>query len=308
MSTVPLSGEQIHSCGHPIPLDDQHFGWLTDSSELVDDAQALRRRLVEDGYLYLRNVLDPDLVLDARRELLTRLRDAGQLAPGAELMDGILPEDSTTRFRPDLAENNAAIDSVVFGQDIFRFYDRFFGEKSRAFSFKWLRAVGHGKGTNPHCDWVYMSRGTPRLMTAWIPYGEVSLELGGLMVLEKSHQKSERIANYLKHDVDDYCENRPEQVAKVKEKGGWSHPGHLSTNPATLQEHLGGRWLTAEYRPGDMLTFCMTLVHASVDNQTNRIRLSTDTRYQPASEPADDRWIGENPVGHSTAGKRGRIC
>jgi hypothetical protein len=59
---------------------------------------------------------------------------------------------------------------------------------------------------------------------------------------------------------------------------------------------------------GDLLTFRMDTVHASTDNRTHRIRLSTDTRYQRASEPADERWIGENPIGHSQAGKRGRIC
>ena len=31
-------------------------------------------------------------------------------------------------------------------------------------------------------------------------------------------------------------------------------------------------------------------------------------RYQRASEPIDDRWVGANPPGHTTAGKRGRIC
>jgi hypothetical protein len=25
-------------------------------------------------------------------------------------------------------------------------------------------------------------------------------------------------------------------------------------------------------------------------------------------EPADHRWIGEQPIGHALAGKRGRIC
>ena len=42
------------------------------------------------------------------------------------------------------------------------------------------------------------------------------------------------------------------------------------------------------------------------------LRLSTDTRYQRADEPVDDRWIkgpdGAAPVGHLFAGKLGRIC
>jgi hypothetical protein len=52
----------------------------------------------------------------------------------------------------------------------------------------------------------------------------------------------------------------------------------------------------------------MFTVHASLDNRTNRIRISSDSRYQRASEPIDERWIGVNPPGHSAAGKRGRVC
>ena len=63
-----------------------------------------------------------------------------------------------------------------------------------------------------------------------------------------------------------------------------------------------------EIKPGDLLTFKMTVVHASLDNQTDRIRISSDTRYQRASQPADERWIGWNPAAHGPRAKRGRIC
>ena len=43
----------------------------------------------------------------------------------------------------------------------------------------------------------------------------------------------------------------------------------------------------------------MRTVHASLDNQSDRYRMSTDTRYQPASLPIDQRWIGEDRTRHS---------
>jgi len=144
-------------------------------------------------------------------------------------------------------------------------------------------------------------------MTCWIPYGDVSFELGGLMILEDSHKKSDRLRSYLDRDVDEFCENRPDHVEKAKSEK-WVFSGSLSHNPPVLRDSLGGRWLTTEYRAGDILTFGMNLVHASLDNRTDRIRLSTDSRYQKASEPIDERWIGPNPPGHTVAGKRGRIC
>src|SRR6185503_2996477 len=108
--------------------------------------------------------------------------------------------------------------------------------------------------------------------------------------------------DYLSRDVDEHCVNRNEGSPPR-----WD--GVLSRNPNLLQQELGGRWLTAEqFRMGDVFFFPMTLVHGSLDNQTDRIRLSTDTRYQLAAEPVDERWVGAQPPGHAAAMSRGRIC
>ena len=73
------------------------------------------------------------------------------------------------------------------------------------------------------------------------------------------------------------------------------------------------RWLTApEFRMGDVLIFTMKTVHAGTDNDTRALRLSTDSRYQRADAPVDERWVtganGEAPVGHGLGAKRGKIC
>ena len=75
-----------------------------------------------------------------------------------------------------------------------------------------------------------------------------------------------------------------------------------------MRDDFGLRWLTADYRMGDVLVFGMYTMHASMDNQSNRFRLSSDSRYQLASEPVDERWVGENPIGHGLAGKKPLIC
>jgi hypothetical protein len=49
-------------------------------------------------------------------------------------------------------------------------------------------------------------------------------------------------------------------------------------------------------------------VHGGTDNRSDRIRISTDTRYQRASAVADERWIGAAPVGHGPSAKKGLIC
>jgi ectoine hydroxylase-related dioxygenase (phytanoyl-CoA dioxygenase family) len=145
-------------------------------------------------------------------------------------------------------------------------------------------------------------------MTCWLPYGDISFELGGLMVLEGSHQRMDLLESYVYRDVDGYCENKPKDVENAK-AGKWAFTGTLSHNPPAVVNKFGGRWLTTEFEAGDFITFGMFLVHASLDNRTeNRLRISSDARFQRASEPIDERWVGVNPPGHTLAGKRGRIC
>lgn len=316
---------QLTSVGRNLKTDDQSFGFIEPSNDLLDNPPALRERMRTEGYLFIKNYLDPDLVLEARRSILERLAGDGLLDPSRDLMEGVLDashleavalEDGRVMkkmkasvFRPDIAIANAEVERVVYGPELQGFYDSYFGEPALHFDFTWLRVMGPGSGTHAHCDWVYMGRGSRELLTCWVPYGEVPLEVGGLMILERSHLQADKIRNYLEKDVDAYCENRPEEVRKVKEEGGWSHQGWLSNRPETLPEKFQARWLTCErWEAGDFITFNMNLIHGSLDNHSDRIRISTDVRYQPASQPADERWIGANPPGHGVAGKRGRIC
>ena len=59
---------------------------------------------------------------------------------------------------------------------------------------------------------------------------------------------------------------------------------------------------------GDLLTFGMKTVHASLDNAENSYRLSTDTRYQLATEPIDPRWVGPDTAEYAEKNRIGKIC
>lgn len=301
------------------------FGFLHPTEvSLATDGNALRARLEEDGYLYLPGLLDRELVHEARMSVLERAQQEGLLDPTQPLEDGIIRENLKPYLKPAYAEDNAPLMRVLYGEDqaIMRLFREFFGAPIRHFDFTWMRVIGSGKGTAPHCDMVFMGRGTHDLLTAWTPMGDIPLSLGGLIILENSHRLTPVAFNdYLKSDVDAYCANGP-NAENIKEgKFRWEHydgslrewTGDITDDPVALREKLGGRWLTAEeYRMGDVLIFTMKTIHASIDNQTRALRLSTDTRYQRADEPVDERWVkgpdGTAPVGHSFAGKQGRIC
>jgi ectoine hydroxylase-related dioxygenase (phytanoyl-CoA dioxygenase family) len=188
----------------------------------------------------------------------------------------------------------------------------------------WLRHQPRSHGVKPHCDLVFMGRGTPDVLTCWTPFGDIALGGGGLMLLEDSHRTSVvRLADYLQQDVDSYCENGPNAEAVRSGALRWEHwlrpeagkawDGEITDDAVALREEWGGRWLTApQFRMGDVLIFTMRTVHAGTDNDTAALRLSTDSRYQRADAPIDERWVrgpgGKAPVGHGVAAKRGKIC
>ena len=74
--------------------------------------------------------------------------------------------------------------------------------------------------------------------------------------------------------------------------------GSFSYDPIELVDRYGGRWGTSTFEIGDALFFGMFTMHGSLDNTTGRFRLTTDTRYQPADKPVDERWIGDDPIAH----------
>lgn len=314
VTTVP----PLTALRKPLNTAPDAFGWLRDSSEVADDADALRARMAEDGYLFLPGRLHRDEVLDARRVIVERLHERGWLHPDHPPMEAVVaPEKGKAYFMPDLAEGNAPLMRVLYDGPLMDLFARLFGGPVRHFDFTWMRAVSPGGATAPHCDIVYMGRGTRNLYTAWTPLGDIPLEIGGLMILENSHRRNDVLGEYLRQDVDSYCENGP-NAEKVRtgalhwehwDGSGESWDGSISHDPAALRAALGGRWLTAaEYRAGDVLIFSIKTVHASLDNRSDRIRLSSDTRYQRAGEPVDERWVGDKPVAHGLAAKRGRIC
>jgi hypothetical protein len=307
MSTL-TSLPQLYSFGHALEMSDDKVGLLRNSADARGDAEELHRRFDEDGYLYIKGGLDKDLVMKARAMLCDGLADAGVLDESHPRIDGVCKPGSGYVFKPELTNNNPHIQQLLYSGNLPEFYRNYYGEEIRHYDFTWLRAIGPGKGTNPHCDLPYMGRGTHKHMTAWVPYGDISFTLGGLMVLEGSHKRMDLLENYVYRDVDAYCENKPKDVETVK-AGKWTFSGTLSHNPPVVRNKFGGRWLTTEFEVGDFITFGMFLVHASLDNRSdNRLRISSDSRYQRASEPIDERWVGINPPGHSLAGKQGRIC
>ncbi len=286
---------------------------LRSSIDLIEDGDALRSRMEQDGYLFLPGLLNTDRVLEARAAMVEALDAEGMLDPGYPKMDAVAKPGIDLAFRGDLATGNPAVERLLYEGDLMQFWATFFGREVLHFDYTWLRAKAPAETTvtPPHCDTVFMNRGTDQLYTAWTPLGSVGYAEGGLMVLEKSHGNEEVLGEYWKMDVDEYCTNGPEAGAIESGEINWQTDrsnGMFDEDAVAVREKVGGTWLTTEYQPGDTLVFGMHTLHAAADNQTQKIRLSTDSRYQPAGEPVDERWVGANPIGHGPNAKKGMIC
>jgi hypothetical protein len=298
----------MRSCGHTLDEGEDKLGLLTSTHDALANMDLARERMEQDNYLLLRGLLEKEDVLAARRHILEQLAAEEQLDPSAPLMQGVPRPGAQMTFRPELAQkNNPPLQHLLYNPEgsLMRFFATFLKGAILHFDFTWLRCISPGNnGTPSHCDIVYMGRGTHSLYTAWVPLGETDFNLGGLMILEGSHRNERLRGTYGQRDVDQYCSNRPDDPARTASGlNGW-----LSDDPNHIRRQLGGRWLTAEYNVGDVVIFSMHLVHGGMDNRSERLRLSSDSRYQLAGEPVDERWIGDDPPGHGTAGKRGRIC
>ena len=296
----------LSSLGYELDCREEAFGYLRDSSDVLGQPEQLRRRMQQDGYLYLKAFLNSQEVWQARQEIAACLAAEGSLELEGSVLDCIAKPGLNMNFRPDLASRSSTLKTLLYSGRMMEFFGMFLGGQVRHYDYTWLRAVAPGKGTYAHCDIVYMGRGTDKLYTAWTPLGDIPWELGGLMILENSHHLETIKNSYGCKDVDRYCANRKTAPLYASHQKGWD--GALSKNPVSLRCKYGGRWLSSEFEAGDVLIFGMFTIHASLDNHSPSIRLSSDSRYQLASEPVDERWVGSNPIGHSTAAKQGQIC
>ena len=281
---------RIVSRGKELETNPDSFGLLDESCSRDSSRSQLVEKLEQQGYLFLRDMFPRENVLKVREEICHEMAKEGLLDSSADPLECI---PSSNVQGNDKSQGSSTFDSIpdrcpamkqlLYGPTTRNFFERLLGGSVRHYDLTWFRGVAPGYGTVPHCDVVYMGRGTHDLLTMWVPYGEIPLEMGGLMILENSMNDTvqRKLKAYLSRDVDEYCENRPlpkhvDLQSKTDNKvwNGW-----LAANPVTLRRNLGGRWLTTEYRPGDALIFSCKLVHGSLDNQSSAFRLSSDCRY-----------------------------
>jgi hypothetical protein len=193
---------KLYSLGYELDCHPNAFGELSNSSWLLGSATQLRQRMLVDGYLYLPGFLNPHLIRQARLEIAESLAAEGSLSPQYPVAHCVAKPGLSMSFRPNLVTKSPKLQRLLYSNTLIDFFEVFLGGEVRHYDYTWLRAISPSLGTYPHCDIVYMGRGTHNLYTVWTPLGDISPEMGGLIILENSHHLETLRNSYGQRDKD----------------------------------------------------------------------------------------------------------
>jgi len=234
------------------------------SNDLLASPKRLKARLAEEGYLFFHRVLDIEEVHSVKRDLVDALQRQGVVKAGSSEpvwtgagMDRI---DDVALYSlssyEQLSEGAAkGLAEKVFGEPAFMF-------KNPNIRYS---LPDHPMFVTPaHQDFFFI-RGTTTFCTIWIPLMDLDETMGGLVVAAGSHGRGLR----------EHAER--EEVYSYVFKG--------RRQKGVPLEGIDEPWLTSDYHPGDALLFHNLTLHWALPNRSDRIRLSIDTRAQPAKSP-----------------------
>lgn len=243
---------------------------FTVSNDALNDAEELRTRMAREGYLFFRGLIAAEAVLAARHEILALCADAGWLAEGTEIREGIAaPGVAWIEPQPDfmavynLVMQNEAFHTLAHDTGLLRMLETLFGETPLAHPRNIARIIfpHNAMHTTPsHQDYIHI-QGTEETYTAWIPLGDCPTDLGSLVVLGGSHHTG---------------------VLPVRAAYGAGGVG-IDT------DDLPYEWVGGDFALGDVVVFHSLTVHKALPNLSpDHLRLSVDFRYQPLSHPVDE--------------------
>ncbi len=283
MISVTEPGRQPYyfSNGMPIPFTPQYFEKMTPGD--ITNVEGMRKQFFADGYLYLPGFLDKQDVFDVREEYF-KMFDPVILRQGTTPRQGMFSgKFQFSPYRHGLPGHPASqfVTSPVF--------DKFTrAEKLQQLaqdlmqeevSLLQRRPIRHfydntGVASCAHADFTYLNQGTQKVLSIWIPLGDVPLEGGGLV--------------YLKGTNDADSDALRIKLNKFKRPDKDERP--ITADLKALSDTTGTPWMYTDYKAGDVILHTPFIIHASLDCNHELMRLSTDIRFASVKEDHDPRW------------------
>lgn len=244
------------------------------SNDAMDDPIELRRRMDEEGYIFIKKLHDPDRLLSLRREMMQVCVDGGWLVQGTDVMSGIADVSAQCtegdRKYTDVYHEIYKLESFHRSghwPETLGIIEKIVDGPALAHPKKIARLwfPQYTEHTTPiHQDFVHF-QGIFDTYTCWSPVGDCPIELGALAVLPGSHK-----------------------INAV-------HDHHFSLGAGSLaidEADLADNWVTTNYEIGDALFFHSLTVHQALPNLTeDRLRISLDNRYQASGFPIAEHML-----------------
>ena len=285
--------QPIFASGNQLDTRPERLGKLQPSDPKEPLAQ-LRTRFASDGYLYVKGLLDPQVVNSFRGWVFENLALSGLLQPGTDPVFGIANrsgfDKSVADRRMMSVVRSAKYENFCSQPDLTTFIDTFIGGMSYLHKRKLMRFTSPNTdvSTPAHYDLIYLRGGTSNIITAWIPIGDVSIAEGGLVYLKNSHAIGVEMEKEFSIKAADLSPaERINAYNRNMTEGGW-----VSNNLPEMADKFDTQWLAADYQAGDVVLHSPFMIHASTNNASlqGRLRLSTDIRFQNVDDEIDARW------------------
>jgi ectoine hydroxylase-related dioxygenase (phytanoyl-CoA dioxygenase family) len=224
-------------------------------NNLLDDHPALTAFYEDQGYIFLRGVLNLDSVAKARDEMLAVAARHGLVREGdpTARWTGV-PLPQSMEESPEFAGISKRL---IEHPDNLALMEKILGEPACMVPNVQYRIYPpNGPVTLVHQDGFY-SPGIQDYKPVWVPLVPCPEEVGGLTVAIGQNKRG-------------YFHN----LAK---------PAPFRIPQGVIDEES---WATIDYRPGDVLIVHPYSPHAGLPNRSDRLRVTFDTRVQSAARPS----------------------
>ena len=230
--------------------------------------------MAEDGYVFLKELFNPDDILHLRREMLTTIQDGGWLVAGTDPLDGIA-DISRKCTEGDLGYTDVyhevyklqAFHEAGHWPNILEAMHKIvdapvFPHPQKIARIWFPKYTDH---TTPvHQDFVHF-QGSFDTYTCWAPVGDCPINLGGLAVIPRSHRQGRVVDHHFSLGAGGLSIDVPQEEAA---------------------------WHTTNYEAGDALLFHSLTMHKAMPNVTeNQLRVSLDNRYQAMHDPIAEHML-----------------
>ena len=293
-STPPPLSPSHYSSQRWYQVGESHMQWghqlreMVDSTPFLSHVPTLRANLHHDGYLLLRRLLPPALVEGARAVVTAALHehfdaiDTSLLPHTAAALRAPSPSSPSTRPSPTVlltgyapVTHHPATLALLESSHLSALLQRLFDAPASTFHTKWVRVMARGERTDEHVDYFRFSGNARGMLTCWLPLGDYGKEHGTLAVCHGSHRL------IAEEGEEETTERKEEEERKAE---GAEGKGKSARELPAAYEAVGGagfEWHTTDVGVGDVVVFDIRAIHASTANETDRFRLSMDTRWQP---------------------------